>query len=297
MISLERPKHYIKEPKFTGNADLYQFINKKPRPDTSVPKPVFEPKSVPSSPNLKRPSKNPEIRQKQIGFEISKISQKATQTMEHLRLTDQDVSLTSFVQFVKKLELTSSRLDLGFERIFLVSLHEITLHNEENQKTFIEHISQKAQEVSDVKEPGNLITLHAYLQKYLEFVHQKKLEKDQKKKAEEFPLAEKNTKLALYFRDKISQEGLEDKISIRNCLDYIAAQNVYINDIQYRHLLSQMDFLNKSLNMRGGNVKFINQFTFMMRSLPKNSDQNSLLMGLHSYLDSVSDSSSDWEMA
>jgi hypothetical protein len=222
-----------------------------------------------------------------------------------LKLKESDLSVSGYSQFIRANKITLSKNAL-FDRFLYNALALSTVEtNAENElikhMTFITAISNVITHTASEIDPDTLYDFKVSVLDYLNFASKKKLKDKNRKIVEKSNLEEQLKNNVEEIKQTIENSGLESKLSIEELMQYLQKKSISKNKIVYHHLLSQMDFIRKNLHRRSGTVKFLNQAMFLVKSLPKVTDQNNLILGIQSYIESVdseniwSDSDDEWE--
>ncbi len=154
------------------------------------------------------------------------------------------------------------------------------INNEFQDTTFEEKIGSVIQEVASMVKPQGLNIIQRKLRKFIFLTN-----KDKKKEKQKLVIEQKlETKDLKSLQTLIEQRNLEKSINISDLFSYLFAHNIIQDDNVIRYLISQSDFINKSLNRSGKQVHFINQVGYLMGELRNPKTKIQFIHGLNNYI-------------
>jgi hypothetical protein len=275
-LKMLKQNHIVRDINEIKSIDLEQFLAKAPNP---VKKILEE----------QKPDEPKERRLSEIATELKKLTDRLQFHIQNLDLEESDLSMITFVAYVRKkgLKLSSNKL---FDRFLYNILQLSNLSNSKEHElvknvTFTNGLSNIVLYISEEIDPESLYDLKLSVFQYINFAANKKLKDKDLVIKKQVELKETNKNLLIEINNTIESTKLESKISVEELILFIQEGKYISNPTVLHHLLSQMDFIRKNLHKRSGRVKFMNQAMFLANSLSKTADKNNIILGIQKYIE------------
>jgi hypothetical protein len=289
MFTLERKSSKSSN---TPTPKKLRFEKKQPvkNPIASEQSSVLEKESLSHYLSKQKPVFNREL---EISYSLDKTIQKLKMSMKALNLKESDVSMLSCYLYLKtnKLPLATNK---QFDR-FLYNLIGIASKEGSFEESltkdvsFTKGLSNIFKYLSREMDPESFEYFQTSISSYFDYIAQRKDKKRQIQIQEKKETSQTNSEIITNIQNVISEHNLESSISIEELINQINKGGNGLDQSALHHLVSQMDFIRKNLHKRSGTVKFMNQAMFLVKSLPKLSDQTKLISAIKHYISKKED--------
>jgi hypothetical protein len=259
---------------------------KKSLEDLSIIRDINKIKNTDLSQFMTKQSKN---RQVEIKNSLKNTISEIDKEIQQLNIRESDMSVYKYFgylqQFNSKLSTNKIFDTILYNTIKIAPYSQSEEHLLIANQTFTQGIANIVEYVAQDLDPISFDELKNSISGYIKYVRARKNLIIERKVDAEL----KNKNKLLTIQGLIQTSQLESLISVEELMNYIQKENVIPNPTILHHLLSQMDFIRKNLHKRLGTVKFMNQAMFLVKSLPKLSDQTNLISALNEYISVRSD--------
>jgi hypothetical protein len=259
---------------------------KKSLEDLSIIRDINKIKNTDLSQFMTKQSKN---RQVEIKNSLKNTISEIDKEIQQLNIRESDMSVYKYFgylqQFNSKLSTNKIFDTILYNTIKIAPYSQSEEHLLIANQTFTQGIANIVEYVAQDLDPISFDELKNSISGYIKYVRARKNLIIERKVDAEL----KNKNKLLTIQGLIQTSQLESLISVEELMNYIQKENLIPNPTILHHLLSQMDFIRKNLHKRLGTVKFMNQAMFLVKSLPKLSDQTNLISALNEYISVRSD--------
>jgi hypothetical protein len=270
--------------------------------EQEIPKPIAQkPQNQPKKPVTNEPKKSEPVPVKVHTYtipttpnaQISQLIQNLKAPYNGERVDSSSYSTFEFGEYLLNSNQYEKKEIRSFGKLLSFALKDPynSINNDKKGLAFVDKIEIVTQELAATMKPQGLNILQQKLRKYIFLTHKHQSGK-QKKETIEQKLETKDLKSLQKY---IEKTNLEQRLSTTDLLSYLFSHNSLKDENVVRYMMSQSDFINKSLNRSAGKVQFINQVGFLMGELRNPITKAQFLDGLNSYVFSKMNDTSNWD--